>query len=89
MQLTDTHCHLDLDHFDTDREKVIQQAVEQGLDHILVPGIDLPSSRAAVDLAERHSMVYAAVGGTPEQRYLLEYGDEGRPGSIGPAPPRS
>ncbi len=65
MQLTDTHCHLDLDHFDPDREKVIQQAVEQGLDHILVPGIDLPSSRAAVDLAERHPMVYAAVGVHP------------------------
>jgi TatD DNase family protein len=63
--LTDTHCHLDFDRFDEDRERVIARAEKQGLTHILVPGIDLSSSRAAVALAEKHEMVYAAVGVHP------------------------
>jgi len=63
--LTDTHCHLDFDRFDADREQVIARAKKQGLTHILVPGIDLASSRAAVALADEFEMVYAAVGVHP------------------------
>ncbi len=63
--LTDTHCHLDLDQFDEDRDAVIQRAVEAGLTRILVPALDLSSSRAAVALAEREEIVYAAVGVHP------------------------
>ena len=63
--LTDTHCHLDFDQFDPDREEVIRRAEQAGLTRILVPGIDLASSRAAVTLAEEHDCVYAAVGVHP------------------------
>lgn len=63
--LTDTHCHLDFDQFDPDRDKVIQRARDAGLTRILVPGIDLASSRAAVALAEQEDIVYAAVGVHP------------------------
>ena len=64
-RLTDTHCHLDLDRFDPDREAVIQRATEQGLERILIPGLDLDSCRAAIALAEKHEMIYAAVGVHP------------------------
>ncbi|MBI3739448.1 MAG: TatD family hydrolase [Chloroflexi bacterium] len=63
--LADTHCHLDFDKFDEDREAVIQRAVDAGLTRILVPALDLNSSRAAVKLAESHPMIYAAVGFHP------------------------
>lgn len=63
--LTDTHCHLDFDRFDEDRERVISRAQKQGLTRILVPGIDLTSSRAAVALADEHEMIFAAVGVHP------------------------
>ncbi|MDH5507347.1 MAG: TatD family hydrolase [Anaerolineae bacterium] len=62
MELTDTHCHLYFEHFDQDREAVITRAIEVGLTRILVPGIDLASSTAAVELAEKYEQVYAAVG---------------------------
>jgi TatD DNase family protein len=63
--LTDTHCHLDYNKFDPDRDAVLERAKESGLVRILVPGLDHMSSQAAVRLAETSSMVYAAVGFHP------------------------
>ncbi|MBW8010017.1 MAG: TatD family deoxyribonuclease [Chloroflexi bacterium] len=65
MKLTDTHCHLYLEHFDDDREQVINRAIENGIERILIPGIDLNSSRSAINLAERFPQVFAAVGVHP------------------------
>jgi TatD DNase family protein len=62
MTLIDSHCHLNFDAFDDDREAVIARAKEAGVTVILNPGVDLSSSRAAIALAERHDLVYAAVG---------------------------
>jgi TatD DNase family protein len=63
--LTDTHCHLDFNKFDEDRESVIQRATESGLGRILIPGLDLESSQSAIKLAESYSHIYAAVGFHP------------------------
>jgi TatD DNase family protein len=63
--LTDTHCHLDYHKFDEDREAVIERAQEAGLERILIPGLDLESSQAAVRLAESHPNIFAAVGFHP------------------------
>ncbi len=60
--LTDTHCHLDFNKFDADRDEVLARAWAAGLTRILIPGITLPSSRAAVKLAESHPRLFAAVG---------------------------
>lgn len=65
--LVDSHCHLDFAQFDGDRDAVVQRAREAGVGFIVNPGCDLPSSRRAVDLAERYAEVYAAVGVHPHQ----------------------
>jgi len=63
--LVDTHCHLDFNLFDSDREDVLQRAQEAGMVRILNPGIDLPSSEAALSLADQYPLVYAAIGVHP------------------------
>lgn len=63
--LTDTHCHLDYNKFDYDRDAVLARAQESGLIRILVPGLDQRSSREAVRLAESNPLIYAAVGFHP------------------------
>ncbi|MGD8813966.1 MAG: TatD family hydrolase [Anaerolineales bacterium] len=67
LELADTHCHLDLSAFDTDLIEVLDRATENGVKRILIPGIDLDSSREAIQLAERYSGVYAAVGVHPHR----------------------
>ncbi len=61
-RLTDTHCHLNLNQFNEDLEAVLARAAQAGVERILVPGIDLPTSRRAVELAKQHAGLFAAVG---------------------------
>jgi TatD DNase family protein len=63
--LTDTHCHLDFHKFAQDRDTVIERAFAAGVNRILIPALDLESSRSAVQLAESHARLYAAVGFHP------------------------
>jgi TatD DNase family protein len=59
----DSHAHLQHVRFDADRDAVVARAQEAGLERILVPGWDVASSEAALELAERHpGVVDAAVG---------------------------
>jgi len=60
--LIDTHAHLHLQHFDADRDAVVQRAVEVGVAKIITIGTDVASSRQAIALAEKHESVFAAVG---------------------------
>jgi TatD DNase family protein len=61
----ETHAHLDSRRFDADRDETICRAMNQGIGQILTVGANLPSSRAAVKLAERYPRIYATVGVHP------------------------
>jgi TatD DNase family protein len=64
-QLIDTHCHLDFDQFEEDRDQVIGRAQSTGVKKIIVPAIDLDNCRKVLDLADRYDCVYAAIGVHP------------------------
>ena len=63
--LTDTHCHLDFNKFDADRDAVIQRAVDVGVTRMLIPALDYESSLSVVRLAESHPNLFSAVGFHP------------------------
>ena len=61
--MIDTHCHLYLDQFDNDRHNVILGAVKDGVQRILVPGIDAATSKISIELSNNYSKyIFSAVG---------------------------
>jgi TatD DNase family protein len=62
MELFDTHAHLDEEAFAGDLPGVIERAEQVGLVGILAVGTTAGSSEAAIRLAERFPLVWAAVG---------------------------
>ena len=75
MPIFDTHAHYDADRFDSDRDALLSAMPGVGVGLVLDPGCDLPSSRAAAELAERYPHVYAAVGVHPEDCDGFQDGD--------------
>lgn len=65
-EIFDTHAHLCDAAFDEDREAIIADLGTHGVGAFTEIGFDLPSSRAALALAERHPNIYAAVGFHPD-----------------------
>ncbi|RMF60236.1 MAG: TatD family deoxyribonuclease, partial [Calditrichaeota bacterium] len=72
--LIDTHAHLYFEHFDADREEVIRRAREGNVARIINIGVDLPTSRRCIEMAEQHPGLFAAVGVHPNDS--ADFGDE-------------
>jgi TatD DNase family protein len=71
-EIIDTHAHLDMSHFDQDRNGVILRAQEAGVKYILTVGIDLLSSQQAIKLAESNNGIFAAIGFHPQEANLMK-----------------
>lgn len=73
MTLIDSHCHIDGEQFDSDRDEVIERAKEAGIAAMLNIGTGDPQSddfRRAVAVAEKYDNVYASVGVHPHDAKL-------------------
>jgi TatD DNase family protein len=62
---TDTHSHIQMPRFDRDRADVLDRAYRQHVGCIICPGVDIPTSEAAIALAEQYEQIYAGVGVHP------------------------
>jgi TatD DNase family protein len=90
--LIDTHCHLDVPEFDEDREQVLATALSEGVDRIVLPGVDQagwPRIRAACAADSRllpcygiHPMLAGehGSGDVPKLRQMVQ---QSRPVAIG------
>lgn len=58
----DSHAHLDMEQFDSDRAGVIQRALSAHVRHVVTVGIDVTTSLKAISLAQTYPPVFAAVG---------------------------
>lgn len=65
--LFDTHCHLDDERFDQDREQVIQALPKEGVERAVLVASDLASSQRCILLAETYPFLYAAAGVHPHE----------------------
>ncbi len=67
--LTDSHCHLDHEQFDADRDAVIERALESGVERMLAIGTGNgpPDLEAGIRLADKHAAIYATVGVHPHE----------------------
>ncbi len=76
--LIDTHCHLDYEDFDVDRQDVIARAAGSGVNLILIPGTDLENSAKVLALVDQHKELFAAVGIHPNfsEEWTPKTGDE-------------
>ena len=75
--LVDSHCHIDGEQFDVDRDDVVQRARDAGVAAMLNIGTGDPRTddfRRAVAVAEKYGNVYASVGVHPHDAAL--YNDE-------------
>ncbi len=63
--LIDTHAHLDFNKFDSDREEVIQRALDAGVEKMICPGVDPVSSERCVKLAKEYDCIEAMAGVHP------------------------
>ena len=63
--LFDSHAHINDERFDEDRDEVIEHLRENSIDLVVNPGADMPSSRSAVELANKVDFIYSAVGVHP------------------------
>jgi TatD DNase family protein len=65
FDLVDTHCHLNLEEFDADRDEVLFRAKDNSIARILIPGIDIETSKCAIKCSTDYEPAYAAVGVHP------------------------
>ena len=67
MEYFDTHAHYDDDKFNEDREEVIEKIFNTGVTKCVNMGCDVESSQKAIEIANIHDFIYAAVGLHPEE----------------------
>jgi TatD DNase family protein len=58
----DSHCHLELEEYDKDRDTVIELAHREGVSGMLTVATEERYFRKAVEIAESHPTVHAAIG---------------------------
>ena len=75
MTLFDSHCHVNEERFDEDREAVLQRMREAGVVRYAVIGSDMATSEAAAEYAAVHEGCWAAVGIHPHEAKSYQEGD--------------
>ena len=68
--LFDSHTHLDQAEFDENRSEILQRAQEAGVTQLVAVGCTVQDSRRCIELAQKNTRVFAAVGIQPN--YVAE-----------------
>ena len=63
--LIDTHAHLFFSNFENDLDEVINRALNEGINYIIVPATDIKTSYQVLELCDKYDFIYGAVGVHP------------------------
>lgn len=67
MELLDTHCHLDLDTFESDRDEVVKRARAAGVERMIVVGFNPERWQTGASMCEEYAGLHLAVGLHPTE----------------------
>jgi TatD DNase family protein len=62
FSLIDTHCHLEMDAFNPDRDVVINRAQHAGVQTIITIGSDLDSNIKGLKLSKKYDCIFSSIG---------------------------
>ena len=62
MNIIDTHCHLDVEIFNTDRVQIINNCQKLGINKIFIPAIQYSGWDNLLSLCEQHSELFPMLG---------------------------
>jgi TatD DNase family protein len=65
ISLIDTHCHLEMDAYDRDRDDVIRRAREAGIEAVITIGSDMEGNLGGIELSKKYNFIYCSVGFHP------------------------
>ncbi len=71
--MIDTHAHLDFEAFDADRDEVINRALAEGIEFIIIPGVEIKNFEKILKISEKYDKVFCGMGIHPH--YALEAGE--------------
>lgn len=74
FKLFDSHCHLYMPQFDADRDVMLARMQQAQMGAVVI-GVDLASSRAALELAKQHDFLWASVGLHPNDNVEEKWSD--------------
>lgn len=58
----DSHCHLEMESFDSDREFVVESALKENISYILTVGTERNYFEKVIQIIDRHSFIFGALG---------------------------
>jgi TatD DNase family protein len=62
----DSHAHINLHHYDNDREQIIEKIFNSGVDKIVIPGVDFETIHSALELSKKYpDKIYTGIGFHP------------------------
>ncbi len=70
--LIDTHCHLEMEAFNSDRDKVIKRAEDAGIKYIINAGSDREGNIKGLELSAKYPHIYSAAGIHPHDAKTLD-----------------
>lgn len=65
MKFFDSHAHLDDEKFNEDREHLIKEIKESGIDKFISAGYSLEGSKKGIELANKYDFIYTTSGVSP------------------------